>query len=102
MKNNLIFFIIPVLCLVSFKCNDTTGETLHDNLPLIGAIRWDGWTGGNENVNRILHRTLAPKEFHDRIPFFGKEISNDSVQVADSSQQVMDQEIAYAKSANLD
>ena len=50
----------------------------------------------------IVHRTLAPQEFHDRIPFFGKEVSPDSVQVADSSQQVMDKEIAYAETAGLD
>lgn len=103
-KNKLVIFFISVLCFfVSCKDHDIYDKNQSDNLPLIGAIRWDGWSGSPDyNTNRLVHRTLAPKEFRDRIPFFGKEISNDSVQVADSSQQVMDQEIAYAKASQLD
>ena len=93
------YLIIGVsMLLLSCTWKTKTGS----ELPLIGAIRWDGWSGGPAEVNYILHRTLAPQEFHDRIPFFGKEVSPDSVQVADSSQQVMDKEIAYAETAGLD
>jgi len=76
-------------------------KTDHDQL-VIGAIRWDGWSGGPAEVNQILHRNIAPLEFHDRIPFFGREMSSGSVQVADSSQLVMDREIDYAKISSLD
>jgi hypothetical protein len=74
-----------------------------DRTPLVGAIRWDGWFYDTSNfITRILQKTLAPKEFHKRLPFFAKEISDDSVYVNGSSQEIMDQEIAYAKAGGLD
>jgi hypothetical protein len=76
---------------------------LPERLPLVGAIRWDGWFYDTSNsVTKILQKTLAPKEFHDRLPFFAKEISNDSVYVNGSAQEVMDEEIKYAKAGGLD
>jgi hypothetical protein len=72
-------------------------------LPLVGAIRWDGWFYDTANdITKILQKTLAPKEFHDRLPFFAREISDDSVYINGSSQEVMDREIAYAKAGKLD
>ena len=74
-----------------------------EKLPLVGAIRWDGWFYDTSNtITRILQKTLAPREFHDRLPFFAREISDDSVYVNGSSQEVMDREIAYAKAGRLD
>jgi len=70
--------------------------------PVVGAIRWDAWHGGKDGVNDIVEKTLAPKEFHDRLPFFARIISQDSVRIDGSSQEIMDQEIAYAKYAGLD
>lgn len=97
MKRN---FLIIGISLFLLGC--TRDSKTNSDQPVIGAIRWDGWSGGPVEVNQIVHRTLAPKEFHDRIPFFGKEVSSDSVQVADSSQMVMDREIEYAKISSLD
>jgi hypothetical protein len=45
---------------------------------------------------------MGPKEFHNRLPFFAKEISDDSVYINGSSQEVMDQEIRYANAGGLD
>lgn len=76
---------------------------LEDRLPIVGAIRWDGWFYDTSNfVTKIVQKTLAPKEFHDRLPFFAKEVSSDSVYVNGSAQEVMDQEIKYAKAGGLD
>jgi hypothetical protein len=93
-------YLLVSILLFFLSCSKDT-KIENDRL-IVGAIRWDGWSGGPAEVNQILHRTLAPQKFHDRIPFFGKEVSSDSVQVADSSQQVMEKEIAYAKIAALD
>ncbi|MEO6454951.1 MAG: hypothetical protein ABIN97_12795 [Ginsengibacter sp.] len=75
-----------------------------NNNPVIGAIRWDGWYYGrsDDDITAILEKTLAPKEFHNRLPFFAKEISDDSVYINGSSQEVIDEEIAYAKTCGLD
>jgi hypothetical protein len=65
--------------------------------PTVGAIRWDGWFQGNP-----WQRNLDPKQWHDRVPFYGKVISENRVEVCGDSQVAMDQEITYAKAAGLD
>jgi hypothetical protein len=70
--------------------------------PLIGAIRWDAWHGKKDGVNDVMEKTLAPKRYHERLPFFAEIINDSTVRIDGSSQQVMDQEIAYAKYAGLD
>jgi len=94
----IIFFLVNT---VIAQMNATSKIA---KLPLIGAIRWDGWYYGSssDDITAILEKTLAPKRFHNRLPFFAKEISDDSVYINGSSQEVMDQEIAYAKTCGLD
>jgi hypothetical protein len=70
--------------------------------PIIGAIRWDGWHGKKDGVNDVMEKTLAPKQFHERLPFFAKVINDTTVRIDGSSPEVMNREIAYAKSAGLD
>lgn len=71
--------------------------------PLVGAIRWDAWIGdydithvGAWSVGQQVEKALGPAQFHDRIPFYGKETGLDSVQAREVSQDVMDKEIHYA------
>jgi hypothetical protein len=63
---------------------------------IVGAIRWDGWFNGNS-----WERFLGPAEWHYRVPFYGKIISDHEVQVCSDSQQVMDKELFYANRAGL-
>jgi hypothetical protein len=35
--------------------------------PVVGAIRWDAWTGGG--VTKQVERTLGLKKYHDRLPW---------------------------------
>jgi hypothetical protein len=62
----------------------------------IGAIRWDGWFPGSR-----YERFLDPEQWRDRLPFYGKVLSRNSVQVRADSQTVMNREIAYAAVAGL-
>jgi hypothetical protein len=62
----------------------------------VGAIRWDLW---HENINTT--NSLNPQIYHDRVPFFGQELSPTSVLISGASQSIIDQEIAYAKNAGL-
>lgn len=64
--------------------------------PTVGAIRWDGWFQDNP-----WQRNLDPKQWHDRVPFYGKVVSKNRVEVCGDSQDAMDREIAYAKAAAL-
>ena len=72
--------------------------------PIIGAIRWDAWYYGNsaDTITNIIAKNLKPKEYRNRLPFFAKEIGEDSLYINGSSQEVMDKEIAYAKTCGLD
>jgi hypothetical protein len=65
--------------------------------PVVGAIRWDAWTAGSE-----WEGNLGPTQWRSRLPFYGKETGPDTVEVRADTQEVMDQEIAYAKAAGLD
>lgn len=68
--------------------------------PLVGAIRWDAWTGGS--VTEQVERTLGPREYHDRLPWFAEAIDDASVRIDGGRQSVMDREIAFAAHAELD
>jgi hypothetical protein len=70
--------------------------------PAVGAIRWDAWHGPASEVGLTVERTLSPEHWHHRLPFFGKVLSADRVEVRGSTQEIMDQEIAYAHAAGLD
>ena len=68
--------------------------------PLVGAIRWDAWTGGG--VTEQVERTLGPKKYHDRLPWFAEVIDNKTVKIDGGRQIVMDREIEFAAYAGLD
>jgi hypothetical protein len=68
--------------------------------PIVGAIRWDAWYGRGSPVSEV-EKTLGPKKYHFRLPFFAKVVSPAAVSIDGDSQQVMDQEITYAADAGL-
>jgi len=68
--------------------------------PIVGAIRWDAWTGGG--VTRQVEATLGPEKYHHRLPWFAEVIGPNRVRIDGSPQSVMDGEIAYAADAGLD
>jgi hypothetical protein len=68
--------------------------------PLVGAIRWDAWTGGD--VTRQVERTLGPEKYHARLPWFAEVTGRDSVRIRGGSQAILDREIDFAAGAGLD
>jgi hypothetical protein len=70
--------------------------------PVVGAIRWDAWHGDKGVPGQAVERSLGPKRWHARIPFFGKAVADDQVEIRGYSQEIVDQEIAYARQAGLD
>jgi len=75
---------IPGFLLV---CGTVTHAQENRPCPLVGAIRWDAWTGGAviEQVKKIL----APRKYHDRLPWFAEVIDNRTVEI-DGGRQVAD------------
>ena len=68
--------------------------------PLVGAIRWDAWSGGW--VTEEMKKTLGPAKYHDRLPWFAEVKGDGEVQIDGGGQKIMDVEIAMASSAGLD
>ena len=70
--------------------------------PIVGAIRWDAWVGDDHAVGATFEANLDPNQWHCRVPFYGEEVGPNEINANGDSQQIMDQEIAYAKDAGLD
>lgn len=70
--------------------------------PLVGGIRWDAWHGSRGTPGRAVEASLGPANWHYRLPFFARVISDSEVSIDGASQQVIDKEIAYARQAGLD
>jgi len=79
-------------------------ETATSEKTTVGAIRWDGWIGkkGSWQIGPIVERTLGPEKFHYRAPFFSIVTAKDSISIDGTTQEIMDEEIAYAKNAGID
>jgi len=90
---------IALVLLTAFAAQ--TGSASHDQI-VVGAIRWDAWHGPASEVGLTVEKTLAPAHWHYRLPFYGKVAGENAVEVRGNTQEVMDQEIAYARAAGLD
>jgi hypothetical protein len=66
---------------------------------VVGASRWDAWTGGE--LTTQMERTLGPKKYHFRLPWFAEVKGGDKVSIDGSRQEVMDKEIDYAADAGF-
>lgn len=71
-----------------------------DELPIVGAIRWDGWYGDDSVVNTV-EATLGQPKFHYRLPWFARLMGGDKVSINGDSEAIMAKEIAYAARAGL-
>lgn len=67
--------------------------------PIVGAIRWDAWTGGD--VTAQVERSLGPRKYHHRLPWFTEVIGEDTARIDGSPQAIMDREIDFAADAGL-
>jgi hypothetical protein len=68
--------------------------------PIVGAIRWDAWTGGG--VTTEVEKSLGPEKYHSRLPWFAEVDPKGHVRIDGGPQAIMDQEIAFAANAGLD
>ncbi len=92
------FFFLSNSC----EKDSANTEVVKVNEPVtIGAIRWDAWFTDPEAVNPY-EKNLAPLRWHGRLPFYAKILSDTVVEVRGDTQEVIDQEIAYAKAGGLD
>ena len=91
---------VSLLGLVCATCGAAAAD---ETKPLIGAIRWDAWhVAGEGSPVKAMERSLGPKQYHYRLPFFAKVVSESEVRIDGYTQKIVDQEIAYAKAGGID
>jgi hypothetical protein len=82
-----------------------TAKNNEVNHPTVGVIRWDAWNlvnGQYDFMSNSTHQDLSIKRFQYRLPFFAKIFSDNNVTFNGDTQEIMDQEILYAKFAGFD
>ena len=100
----LTTFGIFCICLLGWS-RATAAKLNEVNHPTVGVIRWDAWNlvnGHYDMISNLTYRYLRPERFQYRLPFFAKILSDNNITMDEDTQQVMDQEILFAKEAGLD
>jgi hypothetical protein len=94
MRKFLLSFLFLSLAMAGSACATT--------IPC--AIRWDAWYGGSGTgafANPQVQYALGVGRFQQRAPFFATPTSSSTIVINGNQQATMDQEIAYAKNANV-
>lgn len=89
-----------IVAMLLLFCYGVTAAADERDRPIVGAIRWDAWTGGE--ITAQVERTLGPGKYHDRLPWFATVLDDGTVRIDGSPQSVMDREIIFAAQAGLD
>ena len=95
MRNLLL---LTFLCVAGFFATEIHAQT--NKTPIVGAIRWDAWSGGS--VTAQVERTLGPEKYRDRLPWFATVVDDKTVRIVGGNQETMDEEIQFAADAGLD
>ena len=69
---------------------------------LVGAIRWDGYTGDLDAVGHGVNKALGPAQYHYRVPFYGSITATNSVDIPAPTLSIINQEIRYAYVGGID
>ena len=70
--------------------------------PLVGAIRWDAWQAPHAATTEAVVRSLSPRAWRDRLPFFSRVAPDGAVSIDGGTAEVMDRELELAARAGLD
>ncbi|CAF0747754.1 unnamed protein product [Adineta ricciae] len=101
LSSSITFYLSLLLCCSVFFLT-VVGEV---NRPTVGVIRWDAWNMINGQYDYISNRSrnwFIPQQYHYRLPFFAQILSENNITLNEDTQEVMDQEILYAKLAGFD
>lgn len=77
-------------------------DRAHTRSVAVGAIRWDAWHGDAGEIGRAVQKSLSPKHWQWRLPFFAEVTPEGVVTIAGDTDAVMTRELAYARVAGLD
>lgn len=66
----------------------------------VGVIRWDYLNGGDKDTNCEL-KSLSPRLFHDKVPYFLSIDNDDTVSGHENDQDIIDEQIVMAEEAGI-
>ena len=84
---------------------DVSSVERNDEPTTVGVIRWDAWYGHDgveKSVISEVEKTLSPKEFHFRAPFFAEITETGGIIIPEYTQEIFDKEMEYAIEAGID
>lgn len=93
MKRIVMILVLAVVFLSNRAC--ANGK------PLVGAIRWDAWYGDGTGVNGAVERTLSPKRWQWRAPFFAEVVCQNRIEIRGGPEDIR-KEIDLAAEAGID
>jgi hypothetical protein len=96
-----IFFYLPTLLILIFL-GRSVGYVYAVDKPTIGVIHFPGWFS-NPPAGALtqLTNSLAPKQWHFRLPFYTVFSTTGKPQYYENTQAITDLEIAFAKAAGI-
>ena len=80
------------------------------DLVTVGVIRWDAWhtpevatehSRGGGPV-KAMEESLSPHRYRHRAPFFARVDTKDRVRIDGYTQEIVDQEIGFAKAGGIE
>ncbi|OCT15254.1 hypothetical protein A8709_14240 [Paenibacillus pectinilyticus] len=106
LKSKILIITLFLTACISIVLFHSTTAYATSGGTIVGAIRWDGQIGDNavgtlSGVGPEEERAMAPSQWHFRLPFYATEPTTNTDTMSDTTQAIMDQEIAYAKDAGI-
>lgn len=98
-RSTVVSIVLGVVVLCT--CLFVPGYAGQGVCPPVGAIRWDAWHGKDGKVGLAVEQSLSPLKWHSRVPFCGRILAPNRVEIECDSPSVMDQELRYAQQAGL-
>ena len=68
----------------------------------VGIIRWDSYTDSNLYYSYYGAKALSPKQYQEKVPFFGKIINGEKVEFPRYTEETFNKEMEYAEKAGID
>jgi hypothetical protein len=96
-----LHLVLLISLLLTLPSRAATNQTAKSAVA-VGAIRWDAWHGDAGEVGRAMQKSLSPKHWQGRLPFFADVAKDGTVTIAGDTDAVMTRELAYAQAAGLD
>ena len=106
-RTNALLAFLLLVPLAALRAVDAPKNTA--NRPLVGVIRWDGYSGSPHVTHKQEMGFLKPEKWHGRAPWFFRKTGDSELPLEfnprydqQTIRDITDQEINYAASAGID